>query len=206
MAELYYDQLGINMIKPIRLSDNGITLEALTMAHAPDLSEACKDGTLWETVYTFVPNPQKMAEYINKANETADRMAFAVIDEMTGKAIGSTSFYNIMPEVKRLEIGYTWYAKSYWRSRVNTTCKLMLMIHAFETLKYQTIGLRTDIINSQSQRAVERLGLKRDGVIRGDRIRQDGTITDSVVYSMTVNEWPDAKNNLSNKLKRHEQK
>lgn len=206
MAELYYDQLGINMIKPIRLSDNGITLEALTMAHAPDLSEACKDGTLWETVYTFVPNPQKMAEYINKANETADRMAFAVIDEMTGKAIGSTSFYNIMPEAKRLEIGYTWYAKSYWRSRVNTTCKLMLMTHAFETLKYQTIGLRTDIINSQSQRAIERLGLKRDGVIRGDRIRQDGTITDSVVYSMTVNEWPDAKNNLSNKLKRYEQK
>ncbi|MCC3345531.1 GNAT family N-acetyltransferase [Psychrobacter sanguinis] len=194
------------MIKPIRLSDNGITLEALTMAHAPDLSEACKDGTLWETVYTFVPNPQKMAEYINKANETADRMAFAVIDEMTGKAIGSTSFYNIMPEVKRLEIGYTWYAKSYWRSRVNTTCKLMLMTHAFEALNYQTIGLRTDIINSQSQRAIERLGLKRDGVIRGDRIRQDGTITDSVVYSMTVNEWPDAKDNLSNKLKRYEQK
>ena len=194
------------MIKPIRLSDNGITLEALTMAHAPDLSEACKDGKLWETVYTFVPNPKQMAEYIDEANETSDRVAFAVIDEMTGKAIGSTSFYRVMPKIKRLEIGYTWYAKSYWRSHVNTTCKLMLLTHAFEDLEYLTVGWRTDIINTQSQRAIERLGAKKDGVIRGDRIRQDGTITDTVVYSMTVNEWPDAKNNLSNKLKRYEQK
>lgn len=192
------------MIKPIRLSDNGITLEALTMAHAPDLSEACKDGKLWETVYTFVPNPKQMAEYIDEANETSDRVAFAVIDEMTGKAIGSTSFYRVMPKIKRLEIGYTWYAKSYWRSHVNTTCKLMLLTHAFEDLEYLTVGWRTDIINTQSQRAIERLGAKKDGVIRGDRIRQDGTITDTVVYSMTVNEWPDAKNNLSNKLKRYE--
>ena len=194
------------MIKPIRLSDNGITLEALTMAHAPDLSEACKDGKLWETVYTFVPNPKQMAGYIDEANETSDRVAFAVIDEMTGKAIGSTSFYRVMPKIKRLEIGYTWYAKSYWRSHVNTTCKLMLLTHAFEDLEYLTVGWRTDIINAQSQRAIERLGAKKDGVIRGDRIRQDGTITDTVVYSMTVNEWPDAKNNLSNKLKRYEQK
>ena len=194
------------MIKPIRLSDNGITLEALTMAHAPDLSEACKDGKLWETVYTFVPNPKQMAGYIDEANETSDRVAFAVIDEMTGKAIGSTSFYRVMPKIKRLEIGYTWYAKSYWRSHVNTTCKLMLLTHAFEDLEYLTVGWRTDIINAQSQRAIERLGAKKDGVIRGDRIRQDGTITDSVVYSMTINEWPDAKNNLSNKLKRYEQK
>ena len=204
MAELYYDQLGINMIKPIRLSDNGITLEALTMAHAPDLSEACKDGTLWETVYTFVPNPQKMAEYINKANETADRMAFAVIDEMTGKAIGSTSFYNIMPEVKRLEIGYTWYAKSYWRTHVNTECKLLMLTHAFEALGYQTVGWCTDIINTQSQNAIERLGAKKDGIIRGDRIRQDGTITDSVFYSMTADEWPQAKTQLEEKQKRYE--
>lgn len=194
------------MIKPIRLSDNGITLEALTMAHAPDLSEACKDGKLWETVYTFVPNPKQMAEYIDEANETSDRVAFAVINEMTGKAIGSTSFYRVMSKIKRLEIGYTWYAKSYWRSHVNTTCKLMLLTHAFEDLEYLTVGWRTDIINAQSQRAIERLGAKKDGVIRGDRIRQDGTITDTVVYSMTVDEWPDAKNNLSNKLKRYEQK
>ena len=192
------------MLNPTKLSLNNVTLEPLTMAHAPDLSEACKDGKLWETVYTFVPNPQEMAEYINEANETSDRVAFAVIDEMTGKAIGSTSFYRVMPKIKRLEIGYTWYAKSYWRSHVNTTCKLMLLTHAFEDLEYLTVGWRTDIINAQSQRAIERLGAKKDGVIRGDRIRQDGTITDTVVYSMTVNEWPDAENNLSNKLKRYE--
>lgn len=194
------------MISSTTLLYKGIRLEPLTLAHADDLAEACQDGTLWETVYTFVPNPQKMAEYIDEANETSDRVAFAVIDGMTGKAIGSTSFYRVMPKIKRLEIGYTWYAKSYWRSHVNTICKLMLLTHAFEDLEYLTVGWRTDIINTQSQRAIERLGAKKDGVIRGDRIRQDGTITDTVVYSMTVNEWPDAKNNLSNKLKRYEQK
>ena len=194
------------MISSTTLSYKGIRLEPLTLAHAEDLAEACQDGKLWETVYTFVPSPQTMAEYINEANETFDRVAFAVIDETTTKAIGSTSFYRVMPKVKRLEIGYTWYAKSYWRSHVNTTCKLMLLTNAFEDLEYLTVGWRTDIINAQSQRAIERLGAKKDGVIRGDRIRQDGTITDTVVYSMTVNEWPDAKNNLSNKLKRYEQK
>ena len=194
------------MISSTTLSYKGIRLEPLTLAHADDLAEACQDGKLWETVYTFVPNPKEMAEYIDEANETSDRVAFAVIDEMTGKAIGSTSFYRVMPKIKRLEIGYTWYAKSYWRSHVNTTCKLMLLTHAFEDLEYLTVGWRTDIINAQSQRAIERLGAKKDGVIRGDRIRQDGTITDTVVYSMTVDEWPNAKNNLSNKLKRYEQK
>lgn len=192
------------MMSPIRLSNNGVTLEPLTIAHVDDLAEACLDGKLWETVYTSVPSPQTMTEYIDKADSMRDRVAFAVIDDVTGKAIGSTSFYNIMPAVKRLNIGYTWYAKSYWRSRVNTTCKLMLLTHAFEDLEYLTVGWRTDIINMQSQRAIERLGAKKEGIIRGDRIRQDGTITDSVVYSMTVDEWPDAKNNLSNKLKSYE--
>lgn len=192
------------MMSPIRLSNNGITLEPLTIAHVDDLAEACQDGSLWETVYTSVPSPQTMTEYIDKADSMRDRVAFAVIDDVTGKAIGSTSFYNIMPAVKRLNIGYTWYAKSYWRSRVNTSCKLMLLTYAFENLQYLTVGWRTDIINMQSQRAIERLGAKKEGIIRGDRIRQDGTITDSVIYSMTVDEWPEAKNNLQNKLKSYE--
>ncbi|WP_296404238.1 GNAT family N-acetyltransferase [Psychrobacter sp.] len=192
------------MIKPLKLSYNDITLEPLTMSHTQDLAQACQDGKLWETVYTSVPSPETMTAYIDKAYHMEDRIAFAVIDETTGKAIGSTSFYNIMPMVKRLEIGYTWYAKSYWRSRVNTTCKLMLMTHAFETLGYKTIGLRTDIINKQSQRAIERLGLLKDGIIRGDRIRQDDTITDSVVYSMTIDEWPKAKTKLLEKLANYE--
>ncbi len=194
------------MPKPITLSQNNVTLEPLTQKHACDLAEACQDGELWQTVYTSVPSPENMADNIHKADVMADRVAFAVIDDTTGRAIGTTSFYNIMPKVKRLDIGYTWYAKSYWRTQVNTTCKLLLLTHAFETSDYLTVGWRTDIINTQSQRAIERLGANKDGVIRGDRLRRNGVITDSVVYSMTQDEWTDAKIHLQHKLTRYEQR
>lgn len=188
------------MLKFSTLTSNGITLEPLSLRHASDLSVACKDGELWKTITTSVPTPEKITDYINKAIEMDNRQAFAVIDEVTNKAIGSTSYYNISPLAKRLEVGFTWYAKSYWRSHVNTTCKLMLLSHAFETLDYQTIGWRTDIENYQSQQAIERLGAKKDGVIRGDRVRKNGFITDSVIYSMQVSEWERAKESLQTKL------
>lgn len=105
-----------------------------------------------------------------------------------------------MPTTKRLEIGYTWYAKSYWRTHVNTTCKLMLLTYIFETLEYQTVGWRTDIDNHRSQQAIERLGAKKDGVIRGNRVRRDGVISDTVMYSVVSSEWVDIKPKLVAKV------
>ena len=182
------------------LSSNGITLKPLTLSHATDLSEACQDGELWKINETSVPEPDKVIDYINIADSMSDRQAFVVINESNGKAIGTTSFHDIFPTSKRLEIGYTWYAKSYWRTHVNTTCKLMLLTYIFETLQYQTVGWRTDIDNHRSQQAIERLGAKKDGVIRGNRIRRDGIISDTVMYSIVSSEWSQIKPNLAGKL------
>lgn len=182
------------------LSSNGIILKPLTLTHASDLAKACQDGELWKINVTSVPEPDKVIDYINTADSMPDRQAFAVIDEMTGKAIGSTSFHDILPLTKRLEIGYTWYAKSYWQTHVNTTCKLMLLTYIFETIEYQTVGWRTDIENHRSQNAIERLGAKKDGIIRGNRVRRDGVISDTVMYSLLKSEWPQVKVALTNKL------
>lgn len=182
------------------LSSNGIILKPLTLTHASDLAKACQDGELWKINVTSVPEPDKVIDYINTADSMPDRQAFAVIDEMTGKAIGSTSFHDILPLTKRLEIGYTWYAKSYWQTHVNMTCKLMLLTYIFETLEYQTVGWRTDIENHRSQNAIERLGAKKDGIIRGNRVRRDGVISDTVMYSVLKSEWPQVKVELTNKL------
>ncbi len=182
------------------LSSNGIILKPLKLTHASDLVEACQDGKLWKINVTSVPEPNKVIDYINTADSIPDRQAFVVIDERTGKAIGSTSFHDILPLTKRLEIGYTWYAKSYWQTHVNTTCKLMLLTYIFENLKYQTVGWRTDIENYRSQKAIERLGAKKDGIIRGNRVRRDGIISDTVMYSVLKSEWPQVKVELTNKL------
>ena len=182
------------------LSSNGIILKPLMLTHANDLAEACQDGELWKINETSVPEPDKVIDYINTAHSMPDRQAFVVIDELTGKAIGSTSFHDILPLVKRLEIGYTWYAKSYWQTHVNTTCKLMLLTYIFETLEYETVGWRTDIGNHRSQAAIERLGAKKDGVIRGNRVCRDGIISDTVMYSLIKSEWPKVKTELTNKL------
>ena len=159
-----------------------------------------QDGELWKINETSVPEPDKVIDYINTAAPTPDRKAFVVIDASTGKAIGSTSFHDILPFAKRLEIGYTWYAKSYWRTHVNTTCKLILLTYIFETLEYQTVGWRTDIGNYRSQQAIERLGAKKDGVIRGNRVRRDGVISDTVMYSLIKSEWLPVKLALTKKL------
>lgn len=189
------------MLKLPTLSSNGITLEPLILDHANDLATACQDGKLWLITTTSVPEPDKVVDYINKAQEMPDRSAFAVIDELTGKAIGSTSYHDILPLPRRLEIGYTWYAQSYWRTHVNTTCKLMLLTYAFETLGYLTVGWRTDISNHRSQQAIERLGVKKDGVIRGNRVCRDGVVSDTVMYSLLKSEWPEIKASLTEKLR-----
>ena len=191
------------ILTPTKLSYHGVTLEPLTMAHAKGLAEACQDGKLWTIEVTSAPTPDSVTDYIQLADSMDNRVAFAVIDEATGQVIGSTSYHDILPNAKRLEIGYTWYAKSYWRTHVNTACKLMLLTHAFETLGYQTVGWRTDIDNIQSQQAIERLGAKKDGVIRGNRVRRNGVIADTVMYSMSADEWPEAKAKLEDKLTRY---
>lgn len=188
--------------KPVSLRMNGVRLEPLGPQHEAGLRAAAADGELWQLVVATVPEPENTAAYIRNALAMPDRIAFAVIDETdNGRIIGSTSYCNIVPAAKRLEIGYTWYAQSYWRSRANTTCKYLLLRHAFDTLNVQTVGWRADLINTRSQQAIERLGAKKDGVLRGFQTRRDGSIRDTVVYSMIREEWPQAEANLAARLK-----
>lgn len=179
---------------------NGIRLEPLGLQHTAGLQAAAADGALWRLRVTSVPEPEHTAAYIETALHTANRLAFAVIDEASGQVLGSTSYHDILPAVRRLEIGYTWYAQSHWRTALNSICKLMLLRHAFETLQAQTVGWRTDIENIRSQAAIERLGARKDGTIRGNALRRDGSIRDTVMYSMSAAEWPQAKQALLARL------
>ena len=135
--------------------------------------------------------------------EDGHRFAFAVVDDATGTVLGTTSYHDILPAVKRVEIGWTWYRKSAQRSHVNTTAKLLMMGHAFDQLGCNVVGWRTDNYNFASQRAIERLGAKKDGVIRGHALRRDGTIRDTVMYSMRAGEWPEVRAQLLYFLKQH---
>ena len=179
---------------------NGIRLEPLGLQHTAGLQTAAADGALWRLRVTSVPEPEHTAAYIETALHTANRLAFAVIDEASGQVLGSTSYHDILPAVRRLEIGYTWYAQSHWRTALNSICKLMLLRHAFETLQAQTVGWRTDIENIRSQAAIERLGARKDGTIRGNALRRDGSIRDTVMLSMSAAEWPQAKQALLARL------
>ena len=180
------------------LSLHGAHLELLTTRHADGLAMACQDGKLWELNFASTPTPDTVQAYIHQALTQSDRVAFAVIHQ--DKVIGTTSYHDILPKCQRLEIGYTWYAKSYQRTHVNTTCKLLLLGYAFDSLHYQTVGLGTDLDNIRSQTAIERLGAKKDGIIRGHRIQKDGTISNTVMYSISADEWPDIKSGLTQKL------
>ena len=176
-----------------------LRLDPLALQHEAGLREAAADGELWNLRVTFVPEPDQTRKYIEDAltmQQEGKRLPYAVIDVTSGKVLGTSSYHDILPSVKRLEIGYTWYAQSVQRSHVNTTAKLMLMTHAFETLGYNVVGWRTDNFNFASQRAIERLGAKKDGVIRGHAMRRDGTIRDTVMYSLTRGEWPEVKAQL----------
>ncbi|HEX3138529.1 MAG TPA: GNAT family protein [Rhizobacter sp.] len=186
-------------VAPVTLESESIRLEPLTHAHLDGLLAAAADGALWNLRITSVPEPQETAAYIAialKQYEQGTRLAFAVIDKPSGRVLGSSSYHDIVPAVERLEIGYTWYAKSAQRSHVNTTAKLMLMTHAFETLGAKLVGWRTDNFNFASQRAIERLGAKRDGVLRHHALRRDGTVRDTVMYSLSAGEWPEVKAQL----------
>jgi len=192
-------------VSPVTLEDRGIRLEPLELGHADDLIAAASDGRLWELWFTSVPEPDQVRRYISEAQagQAAGHMLPWAVRELTeGRVIGTTRYHDIVAAIDRVEIGWTWYALSWQRSRVNTTCKLLLFQHAFETLGCKVVGLRTDNFNFRSQRAIEALGAKRDGVIRHHYARRDGSVRDSVMYSVLAAEWPDVKRHLVTRLER----
>jgi RimJ/RimL family protein N-acetyltransferase len=175
----------------------------MTADHAAALEAAAHDGELWNLRVTSVPAPGETAGYVEaalKGRQQGHMLPFVVVDVATGRVIGSTRFHDIVVPIERLEIGYTWYGKSWQRTHVNTTCKLLLLTHAFETLGAKLVGWRTDNYNFASQRAIERLGAKKDGVLRHHALRRDGTVRDTVMYSLAVGEWPEVKAHLQYQL------
>ena len=195
----------MNFVEPITLSARGVMLVPLELRHEAGLKAAAADGNLWNLRITSVPEPEGTRCYIEtalKGLEDGNRLAFAVIEEASGIVLGTTSYHDILPSVKRVEIGYTWYAKRVQRTHVNTTCKLLMLTHAFDTLGCNVVGWRTDNFNFASQRAIERLGAKKDGVIRGNVLRRDGTIRDTVMYSLHKGEWPEVQAHLNYLLNR----
>ena len=197
------------MIKavPATLEGHGVRLEPLKREHEKDLGEAAKDGKLWELFFTSVPEPENVGAYISTAlagQEKGEMLPWVVRDLKSNTIVGSTRYHDIIAPADRVEIGYTWYAQRCQRTHVNTTSKLLLFTYAFETLKCKVVGLRTDNFNFRSQRAIEALGAKKDGVIRHHWPRRDGSIRDTVMYSVLAGEWPDVKRHLQFRLKRNE--
>ncbi len=186
-------------VEPVVLRERGVRLEPLALEHEAGLAAAAADGQLWKIRVTSVPEPGHERAYIEQAlamRAEGHRFAFAVVDDASGTVLGSTSYHDIVPAVRRVEIGWTWYRHSVQRSHVNTTAKLLMMGHAFDTLGCAVVGWRTDNFNFASQRAIERLGARKDGVIRHHAPRRDGTVRDTVVYSMLAGEWPEARAQL----------
>jgi RimJ/RimL family protein N-acetyltransferase len=191
---------------PTTLEGYGVRLEPLAYTHEDGLRDAAVDGRLWELWYTSVPAPEEVKAYIGAAlagQEAGHMLPWAVRELDSGIIAGSTRYHDIVTEIDRVEIGYTWYAKRWQRSHVNTACKLLLFEHAFETLGCTVVGLRTDNFNFGSQRAIEALGAKKDGVIRHHHPRRDGSVRDTVMYSVLASEWPDIKRYLQFRMKRH---
>ena len=196
-------------VKPATLEGGGIRLEPLTEGHHDALAGAAADGKLWELWFTSVPAPDATAAYIADALEgqrDGHMLPWAVRDLVSGDIVGTTRYHDIVSAIDRVEIGYTWYAQRCQRTNVNTTSKLLLLAHAFDTLHCKVVGLRTDNFNFRSQRAIEGIGAKKDGVLRHHAARRDGTVRDSVMYSILAAEWPDVRRHLELRLARHEAK
>jgi len=188
-------------VQPVVLQHGALRLEPLAPSHEAGLRAAASDGALWQLQVTHVPEPDGVRSYIDKqlAQQAAGhRLPFAVL--WHGEVVGHTCFHDIVPAAERLEIGATWYAKSHQRTALNTTAKLALMTHAFETLGAAVVGWRTDALNFASQAAIERLGARKDGVLRHHSVRHDGTVRDTVMYSLLRAEWPPVKLRLQQRL------
>jgi N-acetyltransferase len=192
-------------VQPVTLESSRVRLEPLSPAHRDALASAVTDGRLWELWFTTVPQPDQMAAYIDTAlagQGDGHMLPWAVRELDGGTIVGSTRYHDIVAEIDRVEIGYTWYAKQWQRTHVNTSCKLLLFQHAFETLGCKVVGLRTDNFNFASQRAIAALGAKKDGVLRHHQRRRDGSVRDSVMFSVLAQEWPDVKRHLALRLQR----
>jgi N-acetyltransferase len=192
-------------LTPVSLQDDHVLLEPLDLYHAPHLEAAAADGRLWELWFTSAPAPGQAHAYIQKALDglTANAMLpFAVREKSSGDIVGTTRFYEFDPALPRIAIGYTWYAKRWQKSHLNTACKRLLLQHAFETLQCVAVEFHTDGRNLDSQRAIERLGARRDGVLRAHKRRPDGTLRDTVCYSIIASEWPDVSRWLEMRLAR----
>lgn len=192
--------------KPVTLERDGIRLEPLSPEHHDGLAAAASDGKLWELWFTSVPELGSVSTYIRdaaKGQADGHMLPWAVRDLRTNDIVGSTRYHDIVPAIDRVEIGYTWYAARCQRTNVNTTCKLLLLAHAFDVLGCAVVGLRTDNFNFRSQKAIEALGAKKDGVLRRHQARRDGSVRDSVMYSIVKEEWPDVRRHLELRLARH---
>jgi RimJ/RimL family protein N-acetyltransferase len=193
--------------KPVTLEGHGVRLEPLSREHEKGLGEAAGDGRLWELWFTSVPAPGETAKYIETALQgqgEGHMLPWVVREAASGRIMGSTRYHDIIPAADRVEIGWTWYAKRFQRSHVNTACKVLLFSYAFEKIGCKVVGLRTDNFNFRSQRAIEALGAKKDGVIRHHWPRRDGSVRDTVMYSVLAAEWPDVKRHLETRLGRNE--
>lgn len=193
-------------LSPVTLEGYGVRLEPLGTDHHDGISSAAADGKLWELWYTSVPVPEQVATYINDAIRGRDEghmLPWAVRDLESGTIVGSTRYHDVLPQVDRVEIGWTWYGASLQRSHINTSCKLLLLAHAFDTVGCKVVGLRTDNFNFTSQRAIERLGAHKDGVIRHNQLRRDGSVRNSVMYSILASEWEDVRKHLRGRLARN---
>lgn len=191
---------------PITLEGHGVRLEPLGTEHEEALRAAASDGRLWELWFTSVPEPQHVATYIGKAlaGQRDGHMLPWVVRELTsGTIVGSTRYHDIVPDIDRVEIGYTFYAQSWQRTHINTACKLLLFEHAFDGLGCAVVGLRTDNFNFASQRAIAALGANKDGVIRHHQARRDGSARDSVMFSVLRHEWPGVRKHLLGRMERH---
>lgn len=193
--------------KPVTLEGHGIRLEPLSPEHHDGLVAAASDGELWNLWFTSVPDPKSAGTYISDAAKgLADghMLPWAVRDLSDNAIVGSTRYHDIVKAIDRVEIGYTWYAARCQRSHVNTACKLLLLEHAFDSLGCAVVGLRTDNFNFRSQKAIEGIGAKRDGVIRHHQARRDGTVRDTYLYSILKHEWRDVRRHLELRLRRNE--
>ena len=193
-------------LQRVTLEGHGVRLEPLVPGHGDALAAAASDGRLWELWFTSVPTVQEVPAYIALAlagEREGSMLPWAVRELGTGTIVGTTRYHDVAAVVHRVEIGYTWYAARWQRSHVNSACKLLLLAHAFDDLHCRVVALRTDSFNFASQRAIEGLGARKDGVIRRHQLRRDGTVRDSVFYSILAEEWPDVRRHLELRLARH---